>query len=483
MKRLFTFLVVAACLQSQAQLPTNDSAVNAMLIEAKQYLTGTGKVKDETKAFGLFMQCAQQGSANAMNALGILYKEGIGTKPNRKTAIEWFTKSGNAGYAQGWYNLGLVYKDAEGSNQNFTEAYNSFTKAAALADEQSIYALGYMHYKGLGCTQDYEKAATLFKSGAALNKPNSMYFLGLCFRNGYGVATNADSAKYWLTKAAEKGYKMALNELRSNTAENSNSKAKALAQQIKEAQTPNANNLNKYTKVEHNINASAIEGTYKGYIIKYDWSGQNAINSSNLTLELIYKNDSLTGSWVEDNAAPVSFKAVLTPNAMVFKNTQYTRTDHYSPNKPIAYNFKDAKLQWNKQGDTVYLAGNIQMFSPDRKEPQKPQYIVLTRSKNSSNNTANIQLIDDNLLVQNNLKAYPNPFTNYITIDFELKEKCEVETQILTLTGKMVYSNKAGILGIGNYTLPIKPQQLAAGSYIVKLLYGKQVKMAKVVKL
>jgi Secretion system C-terminal sorting domain len=170
---------------------------------------------------------------------------------------------------------------------------------------------------------------------------------------------------------------------------------------------------------------------------------------------------------------------------MVFKNTQYTRTDHYSPVSGLVYQFTNAQLQWINKGNNVYLCGNVQMHSPRRNEPQKPQYVALTRQA-AGNGTGNITLTNadgSEFSITNDLLAYPNPFTDVVTIDFELKEACEVQTQLLTLDGNIVYSNKAGLLEAGKYTLPVKTQQVAAGTYMVRLVYGNKIKATRLVKL
>jgi uncharacterized protein len=483
MKKMITgIMLLCVYVQVHAQAAATDST---LMQQARQHLLGIGKPKDPAKAMELYKQCAAAGNTSAMVTVGVLYKEGRGALPSIPLAAEWFTKAGNAGYAPAWYQLGMLYKDAQGDAQDFARAYAYIAKAAAMGDAQSIYGQAYMQYKGLGCTQDYQSAAALFKQGALQGRSNSMYFYALCLRNGYGLMADTAQARNWLQKAAKKGYGLAVQELSTPTAENSNEAAKALAQQLKAAALPGAENINQYKKIKHQIPAAAITGTYKGYIIMYDWSGQNAIGSSALTLVVNYEAGKLTGQWIEADSIAVPLEAALTPRAMVFKNTQYTRTDHYNPAKGLIYQFTDAQLQWVKKDNAVFLCGNIQMHSPRRNEPQKPQYVALTRQA-AGNGTGNITFTNadgSNFSIANDLLAYPNPFADAVTIDFELKEACEVQTQVLTPEGNIVYSNNAGMLEAGKYTLPIKTQQVAAGTYIVRLLYGKKIKATKLVKL
>jgi uncharacterized protein len=485
MKIVLALFILLISAQLNAQKSLSDSIIKQKLIEASKYLSGIGVIKDEKKAFDIYQQCAAQGSPKAMNALGILYREGIGTSANKDKAVTWLTKAGKNGYAQGWYNLGMIYKDATNSiDRDYGKAYYYFNKAAIMDDDQSIYAKGFMLYKGFGCEQNYKKAAELFKLGAVMGRANSMYFLGLCFRNGYGISANIDSARYWLSKASQKGYKMADNELGMSQPENSNAKAKALASELRKNIPSMPGNINQYKKLEQNIPVSNIAGIYSGSIIKYEWSGEQAINSTSLELELNISNGNLVGKWIESDTVSIPFEAFVTSQSLIFKNTQYSRTDHYYPTEPVLYDFEKAKLKWAKIGDSVYLSGSIQMFSPSRNEPQKPLFISLVR-KIAYSDKSTISLFNEDgtpFLLKNNIVAFPNPFTDVINVDFKLKQPCIVETQILTIDGKLVYRNNGGFLEAGNYTISVKPKQITSGTYILKLLCGKEFQTIKVIK-
>lgn len=295
-------------------------------------------------------------------------------------------------------------------------------------------------------------------------------------RNGYGTAIDVDSARYWLAKSSAMGYKFATEELAAKDPENIELVG-IIANKIKAVQkTINADIVfNKYAKVENKLPAAEIEGDYNGYLIKYDWSGQHITATYQLKLLMEYKNDSLKGYWIEDDSIVVPFNALLTPKALVFNSMEYRKTEHYYPSTPRRLNFEKGKLQFLNINDTVYLIGNIQMFSKDSKEPERPQYLVLTKTqKGKSMDLISLHNEDGSLISDNTLRAYPNPFNSSFTIDFSLKETCNVHTAIFSQQGKMVYSNPSSLLSAGNYTLPIQIN-LAAGSYVLKLYCGKRV--------
>lgn len=372
--------------------------------------------------------------------------------------------------AQHYYKLGVQYKDGNGILMDYIKAFECFTKAANLGDPQSTYAIAYMHYKGLGCKQDYKLAVSLFKQGAELGKENSMYFYGLCWRNGYGIEMNEDSARFWLQKSADLGYSQAFKELKMITAENSNDSAQTLLKQINNAAIPKNKMLNQYLKIENHLPvAEVISGYYTGYIIQYDWSGKYAVNSKKISLNLTGKNNSIVGYWSEEGIDSFKLNAALKLDSLVFNNTGYYRKDHYSPDTAVRYNFQNAKLNLVQKGDTVFLAGNIEMFSPDRNEPSKPLFVVLARVENRESN--------NNIVA--GFRVSPNPFTSTINVEFTLPQFANIEVQLVSINGAVVYRNPAGKLEAGHYILPLYPGNIASGAYVVKVNYGNYTAVTK----
>lgn len=378
-----------------------------------------------------------------------------------------------------YYKLALQYKDGKGGvTMDYTQAYNYFLKAAQLGDAQSIYAVAYMRYKGLGCTQSYDTAAALFAKGAALNRDNSLYFYGLCWRNGYGVAKNEDSAKYYLQKSADLGYKQAAMELSTPTAENSNdSAAQVLLQQINNAAIPDKNVLNQFNKVQpHLPSADVIAGEYTGWLIQYDWSGTHMVVTKKLQLNLTAKSRNVSGEWIETGteADTAKIKAEIQSDSLLFEKTQYARKDHYSLTQAILYNFENAKLNIVQFGDSIFLAGNVEMFSPVRGEPSKPIFIALSR--------AGLKTQDSIVFSQMQLTAYPNPFTSVLNVQFNLPKAANVSVQLYNMNGALLYNKEAGMLEEGNYNLPVYNINLVPGMYILKLIYNNQSRTVKVMK-
>lgn len=477
---LFTFGAILL----NAQNNENNTSGNQYL-QAQQYATGIGAARDISKAIELYTGSAAENNTQAMIALGLLYQQGIQVKMDIPLAVDWFTKAAKQGDPRGWYQLGLLYKDARDKNtRNFQKAYQYFRQAATAGSNDAVYALGYMNYKGIGAPQNYSVAIDQFNKAA--NLPGSMYYLGLCYRNGYGVQKNEAIARQWLQKALNHKFLAARQELDTPLPENSNQAAITEAQNIRQNVRRHFNTYNQYRKINHNVEAALIEGTYKGSIIRYDWSGAFALSIAPLELEI--KADStgkITGTWKEADSLVLPLNASLTSDNLVFQNMDYLKKDHYNQRKPLKYQFETATLDWIVQNNQLYLSGTVQMFSPQRNEPEKPLFVSLQKTSPPHQllNNNSLSSIVKQPLLKDAVHAYPNPFEDVINLNFTLAAPAKVHTSVSTIDGKVLYEHPAEPLSEGRYRLQVKPTQtLAPGIYLLTFRANEQTKVIKVIK-
>lgn len=471
LKLLLTGVLFAPCLIVQAQKAASDTSFNAGLKEARQYLTGLGKKKDRSKALVLYTALAQKGSAKAMNITGVFYKDGLGIPKDRPAAIKWFTKAINGGVPEAWYNLGLIYQyDVEGG-QDYARAFECFMNGAKAGHLRSSFMAGYNLYKGLGVQQDYKKAIVYFRQGASRTEPRSQYFLGLCLRNGYGVTASEDSARYWLGKSAAQKFQMARNELASPRPENSDVYAKQRSERL-HTSFGGKKGLPSYQKLDLRATSNLPEGRYTGTLIKYDWGGNHAIGSAPLMIDVAIQNNEVILSWTESDSIRTQLTGVFSRNGISFRNTGATisKYDHYSKRKPEQYRFERAGLNWARRGDTVYLQGNVQLYSMSRHEPAKPVYISVAKA------------VSRNVVARTGFKSYPNPFSDLLTVEFELGSSTEVTVQLIAADGKTVYEKREGLLLKGAHRFPVNARQLPAGTYVMRVLAGNDTRITQVVK-
>ena len=476
-KNLLIILLINANLVLFAQSP----GTSQLLSEARKQIN----LKQPEKAIELYEQAAAQGSAIAMNALGILYNQ----TGNEKKAIKCFEKAGALGEGKAWHNLGKLYINR--NPQDFTRAYQSYVKSAALNYVAGRHSQAYMLYKGFGCQQDYQKAFNLFKLNVEKNHPTSMYFLGLCYRNGYGTITNIDSARYWLKKANSLGEKQSSGELASKTPERlSDDSVKTLLKQVREIKVASS-----YQKLKHQSQAQNVAGYYTGYAIKYDWSGKHIISISKLDLQIWQKGKNISGTWIEEDTIGTALTATLKDTAVVFDNTSYGRRSHYSDGKPEALEFRDVKLNLNARADSVFLSGSLQMYSLQRREPGKPTFIAVFRtSTDPEDATASFKTAGNTLsipekpmggfevatLAPESWNVYPNPFNTSFAAEFSMIQAGKARLYLSDIGGRVVYQRTLD-LQAGRYSHTVQAE-LPSATYVLKLEVNGTVQTKLIVK-
>ena len=484
-KIIFAFLLLATA-GSKAQKTDTDFSKSSA-IENKQPENILAAKAQPVKDFQQNLQLANKGNKKAMYATGMNYKQGYGTAIDNKEALKWITRAADSNYAPANFSLGEMYKFGDLVSMDYQKSYNYFSKAALSNYPPAFYSKGYMLHKGLGCIQNYTEANILFKKAAYIKYAPAMYMLGISYRNGFGISANADSADYWLTLAAKKRYTFAEEELNTSAPENNPSAVELLKniEAAKKHTAPRATPINQYTKIPTGIPASELEGSYEGYLLKYDWSGKQVIDVTKLALQIKYADGKIIGNWTEnDSNINLQFTSLLTKNGLLFQDMQYRKADHYNKAHPLLYNFEKVSLHLLKDNNVFYLSGNLDLFSPESKEPEKPFSIALIRTKKGNGNGEISFVNDDGSLIKSKdkLVAYPNPFTDIINVEFELKKQAKVYTQLLTVDGKIVLITPSAVLSPGKYILPLKPN-VVSGTYMVRLIKGNQVQSTQLVKI
>lgn len=461
MRFLFSFII--GCLLSFTPCWANVSneETNEEVSKAIALATGSKGRFNRSEALRIFRKYAALGNPRAMNGLGLMYLQGYEVEADSILAVEWMTKAGESGYFRAWQNLGLMYFYAHCNvKQDFEKAYAYFEKGVQDGGIGALYDAGYMLYKGLGCTQDYKKAFAYFVKGAGKGHSPCMYMLGLCYRNGYGVEANVAEANYWLTEAEKLGYAFASNELEAEMPENS--------LEGKKIQTRSAiNTPTAYTNIVPVQPQTELNGTYQGILVTYDWSGKHILSETPLQLTLQTDGNKVLGEWKTETDS-VWLNATIKDGVLHFENTQMQSNDRYSSSEPILYEFTKAEIR----AFASSLIGNLRMFSPQTMEPQRPMYLSLHK--------VGVSDIETEKQTQD-LKAYPNPFSDKLNLAIMLSEDCYMKIAIYDYSGRNVYMADIGLTHAGEQRLTLSPN-LAQGVYIVKVFAGKQSFQAIVIK-
>ena len=411
-------------------------------------------------AFQLYFECAEAGNAQAMNAIGILKQRGWGTEMDETGSIQWFEQAALAGYPKAFFNLFQVYAKALGVEQNFENAV-SYLETLQNTAHKSIASmwLGYYYYKGFGVEQNYQIAIDYFQQSAEYNNPDAFYFLGLCYRNGYGVSQDGELALYYLNLAAELGHYYSIEELEEESSEILIEPKRIAMNGERENGERELSIPHQYFQVEEQNLNKDILGEYSGLIVMYDYSGKNIVKKSDL--KILFEDiqeGKIFGKWVENDTLFTDFEAILTDHALLFIDTEYSRTDRYSKHNAKRWKFDNAVLEKTDTDTISYLVGNIRQYDTKLKEPGKPLYVSLQKS----NITQNVTLKKEFIV------AYPNPFDGEINILFDLKKEQNVTISVYGINGTLFDSQNLGILQAGqhDYLLSL---DAAKGQYMLVL--------------
>lgn len=504
-QKAFLMLLLGGALCQAQESPDIKNA----LLAARLQLLESSKTYNPQQGIATYIQLANQGNAEAMNALGLIYSKGVSVPVDEQQGIVWLEKSAAAGYAKAWYNLGVLLKDAEnpmdqgkalsyfekaaktgytksyhdwggmvmkgkGTAQDYPLALSIFKEGADKGDPSSTYSVGYMYYKGLGCRQDYSLAVQQFELGAQKGSPSSMYMLGLCFRNGYGVAIDTEKAKFWLNKSAKRGFKKSETELAEPEAENANpNQTKTISKSIAEVITITETTAPEtFQKVKQAPITASISGIYTGYLLRYDWSGQNIISKTPLQIDLTQDGRQLSGIWKEQAGDSVSFNAQIQENAIVFEDSKIDRTEHFYRDAIATYEFREAKLQLLETDESLFIVGNLELYNTREREKERPMYLILDKKQEKSS---------ENKEVFSSVAIYPNPVVSEFNLSFDLAKDIDATMSIYYITGRELYREQWNGLRAGKQTKTLV-LNAPPGYYVLRLTYGTEVKTTILIK-
>lgn len=434
------------------------SIASPVFAQAYQYYHGLGRPLNKTRALQLFREAAAGGDPQALNAMGNLYTEGEMVPHNVDSAIACYQLAAQKGQIGACLNLGQIYQVGEIVPQDFAAAARYYQQGAAQGNMVCQCWVAYFNYKGLGVPQDYNKAFTIYSQLAQKGFPNAMYFLGMCYRNGYGVAPNAELGKQWLQKAIDHNEMQAVHELyKESLPENISVVTDSLQQELTE--------LKSYHENVQTASATDLEGEYRGYAVYYDFSGKYVQEIVPLTLSLKKGAGGYAGKWTEADTLTAPITVAFLGNQLLFdSSSRYTRHNRYSYYGPETYRFDQASIGIKYLDDSMFLAGDMRFYSLSRREPGQPMYISLGRKiqKDAGAPVNHLQL-----------NISPNPATDVLNASFATTQAATVNLQIMTIDGHFLPGKSVTeTLPAGSYMVPFEVQNLAAGSYVLVFTDG-----------
>ena len=132
---------------------------------------------------------------------------GIGPGPNGAQAAGWGAPAqpGEAAYRRAVH---IARYDGAAASVGALE------HAVALGSPSAMTRLGLMYVRGEGVARDETHGIALVREAALMDDPAGMLALASAFHHGEGVAKDEAQARYWLVRAAETGYRPAMEARR-----------------------------------------------------------------------------------------------------------------------------------------------------------------------------------------------------------------------------------------------------------------------------
>ena len=383
----------------------------------------------------------------AKNALAMAYLTGRVLSPDTVKAIKLLEEAVSMGNPYACHNLGVYYKTLPREKQDFKKAYHYFLEGAKNGKGICCYDVGYMLYKGLGCKQNYAEAIRYFQMDLQ-HSPSSMYMLGLCYRNGYGIEKDETKAFGLLRRASSVNYRSAIEEEQRDSAEvlERHSVSDDESSIIIPDVMPDVE-----TFLDH---SSDISGVYTGYLLTYDWSGNNIVKEQPLTISFLKNKDAYLGAFMlAGDTIPLSC-SVPNNGDLRFHATSMQMYDRYIETKKSDYTVESASL--TQLGNS--LTGSLRLYSLTQREPERPMYVSLTKSSQD-------KFIDDR---QCQIMAYPSE-AGTIEVRFTLPNG--VTSSSICLYNQLGIRQKfydLGGLSSGAHIVMIRVPS-DSGTYIVKM--------------
>jgi TPR repeat protein len=113
----------------------NEGRANAQNALARLYREGLGLARDLGKAAELYQKAALQGDSVAQFALGVYYLQGSGVAKDPKKAVALFRQAADQGNSVAQTNLAYAYEIGVGVEKDLKKAIELYEKASAQGDE------------------------------------------------------------------------------------------------------------------------------------------------------------------------------------------------------------------------------------------------------------------------------------------------------------------------------------------------------------
>lgn len=175
-----------------------DAAAAAFL--AERCLQGKAVARDFERARAYAQAAAAQKNAHALCLLGDIYRYGLGVSADIEQADRHYHAAAALGHAEAYRKLSVHSALAGGSDYQSRQQ-----QALAAQTAQQHYQAGFAARHGLQREVNDADAAHYYRLAAEAGHIQAQLDLALCYKEGRGVAADAEAMVYWLERASAQG--------------------------------------------------------------------------------------------------------------------------------------------------------------------------------------------------------------------------------------------------------------------------------------
>lgn len=190
--------------------------IAGVLMELAHSLEQAGTTeKDYLDAYKLALKSSAQNNGDGLWVLALAYEHGRGTNQDITKAVECYKRGAEIGHSKCQHSLGCYYMRGDFLEKNDNVAFDLFFKSAKQGYKLAYFSLAKCYELGNGVEEDLQVALEWGEKAADCEDPDVQYEVAkmYTYTDENGKMVDAERAKYWLTKAAEKGHDMAFGML------------------------------------------------------------------------------------------------------------------------------------------------------------------------------------------------------------------------------------------------------------------------------
>lgn len=190
----------------------DEGSLDALLALGNCYQHGDGVDRDPGKAFQCYMEAAK-GLPDAMYEVAACYHYGCGVNKDYSEAFKWYLEAANEGHFEANYQVAECYRFGRGVESNHVQAVSRYEKAAERGHMEAMYDLGNCYQYGEGVERDLAMSLRWFERAAELGHFDALKEVADCYLFGDGVEANPQKGVELYRQAATQGCLPALTAL------------------------------------------------------------------------------------------------------------------------------------------------------------------------------------------------------------------------------------------------------------------------------